>query len=173
MRINGVVAIAPTEEILVLPRDPDPIVFRARAANDMDLFHTLCPEPKAQGVLTKDGWHTDTKDPGYLKALEHHSHQRMSFLIIKTLEPSKIEWSKVKMDVPKTWNLWEEELATVLTKIEIQRVIQLVLDANSLNEDKLEKARQSFLHGQARAQSESCSPATAPASTPSGVPAAE
>lgn len=172
MKIGGVQVTGPSEEILVLPRDPNPIVLRALAIPNMDDFFKLCPEPKAPGKLTKDGMIPDEKDPGYLSVIESHSNQRLAYMVIKTLEPSQIEWDTVKVDNPKTWNGWQSDLKGAgITQIEVQRIIQLVLDANALNEDKLIKARENFCRGQVRAQSESSSPSTEQGNSQSGTPA--
>jgi len=172
MKIGGVQVSGPSEEILVLPRDPQPLVFRAQAVPNMDTFFALCPEPKAPGILTKDGVVPDEKDAGYLSVLKSHNDQRLAYMVIKTLEPSQIEWDSVRLDNPKTWSGWEKELKSAgLTHIEVQRVIQLVLDANALNEDKLVKAREVFLRGRVQAQENSCSPSTEPGNSQSGEPA--
>ena len=53
MKIGGVQVTGPSEEVLVLPREPEPIVFRAVAVPDMEEFHKLCPEPKPTGKFVK------------------------------------------------------------------------------------------------------------------------
>jgi hypothetical protein len=50
-------------------------------------------------------------------------------------------------------------------------VLALVLEANALDEAKLQKAREVFLAGQAPMPPEFSGPATEPANTPSGTPA--
>jgi hypothetical protein len=172
MRVGGVTVTGPTEEILVLPRTPEPVVFRAVALPNMDEFFKLCPEPKPPGKLTKDGWIPDPKAPGYLEILEKHAEQRLGYMMIRSLAPSEIEWDTVEVHNPKTWSRWQNDLLSAgLTQVEVNRVAQLVTDANGLNEAKLERAREVFLRGRARTQSESSSPDSAPESSPSGEPA--
>lgn len=166
MKVGGVTVTGPTEEYLVLPRDPAPIVFRALAIKNMDEFFTLCPEPKTPTKLVKNVWVPDPDAPGYKQMLDSHNNYRLAYMVIKTLEPSQIEWDNVSPDNPSTWSNWEKELKDGgLTQIEIQRVVQLVLDANALNEDKLEKARANFQLGQAQAQNESSGHPTEPVTT--------
>lgn len=172
MKIGGKTVTAPPKELLVLHREPENIVFWGQAIPDMEEFHTLCPLQDPPGKLTKDGWVPDSNDPGYLTVLENHGKQRLGYMVIHTLEPSEIEWDTVKVDNPKTWTNWEADfLKAKFTQIEIQRIIQLVLDANSLNEEKLARAREDFLRGRVQVQQPISSPSTAPESLPSGEPA--
>lgn len=141
---------------MVLPRGEASIVFRAVGVPDLEEFHKLCPEPKPPGKLTKDGFIPDEKDPAYKEILANHNKQRISWLAINTLRVSEIEWDTVKPENPKTWNNWESDLRNAgLTQVEVNLVGQLVLDANSLNEDKLVKAREVFQRGRVQASAAS------------------
>ena len=62
---------------------------------------------------------------------------------------SEIEWDTVNEDDPRTWPNWEDDLKSGgLTQVECNRVLALVLEANALDEAKLQKAREVFLAGQ-------------------------
>jgi len=155
MRIGGVKIEGPAEEILVLPRGEQVLVIRACAVN-LDEFETLCPEPKPPGKLTKDGWIPDTENESYKQVVTAHNEKRIAYLVVKSLEPSQVEWDTVEPENPKTWTNYVQDFkAAGLTTIEINRVVQCVMRANSLDEDKLEQARKVFLLGQAQAQKES------------------
>ena len=66
MKIGGIdPETLPIEEVLVLPRGDQRLVFRACGMKDMEEFEKLCPEPKPPGKLTKDGYVPDTEDPDY------------------------------------------------------------------------------------------------------------
>jgi methionine-S-sulfoxide reductase len=65
MKIGGVKVTGPAEQLLVIPRDEGPLVFRARALPDMNEFEALCPVPQPPGSLTKDGWVPNPNDPTY------------------------------------------------------------------------------------------------------------
>lgn len=174
MKIGGVQVTGPAEEVLVLPRDPDPIVFRAIAVPDMEEFHKLCPEPKPSGKFVKGEFVPDEDSPDYQQALANYNLKRLAWMVINTLKPSEIEWDTVKADKPSTWPNWETDLRNAgLTQVEVNRVTQLVLDANSLNEDKLIKAREVFLRGRVQASVASCSQNSEPQPSPSGELAAE
>jgi hypothetical protein len=164
MRIGGVKIEGPAEEILVLPRGEQMLVIRARAVN-LDEFDVLCPEPKPPGKLTKDGWIPDTDNESYRQVINSHNEKRIAYLVVKSLAPSEIEWDTVEVENPRTWTNYVQDFkAAGLTTIEVNRVVQCVMRANSLDEDKLEQARKVFLLGQAQAQKESSGPSIEQAS---------
>ena len=173
MKIGGVEVRGPSEEVLVLPRPMgEDIVFRAKACMDIDEFDKIVPEPKPTARLEKGGWKENFDDPAYQEAVKKHGQLRFAYMILKTLEPSEIEWSTVKMDQPSTWLSWETELIDAgLSRTEVNRVINCVSAANSLDDAKLEAARESFLRGLAAASDTSTGPSTAPQTTASGEPA--
>lgn len=151
MKIGGREVKSVAEEVLVLPRLDEDIVFKAQAIKNMDIFEKLCPEPKAPGVRTKEGFRPDENDEGYLALMDKHAEQRLAFIVIKSLEPSEIEWSNVIEDDPGTWKNWRTDFEEAgLSAIEIGRVVNCVMSANSLNEEKLEQARKAFLLGRAQ-----------------------
>lgn len=170
MRIGGLKIEGPTQEILVLPRGDQNLVFRAQAVN-LDEFDVLCPEPKPPGKLTKDGFVPNIGDKNYREILERHNEKRIAYLIVKSLEPSNIEWDTVQIDNPRTWTNYVQDFKNAgLTTIEINRIAQCVMQANSLDEAKLKQAREVFLLGQMQAQKESSGPSTEQESMPSGEP---
>ncbi|REJ65631.1 MAG: hypothetical protein DWQ31_16965 [Planctomycetota bacterium] len=173
MKIGGVDPQSlPKEHILVLPRGDQQVVFRAVGVPDMDEFETLCPEPKPPGKLTKDGWEPNEGDENWKTQMLHHGRRRMAYMAIKTLAASDIEWDTVDPDSPKTWTNWETDLREAgFSQVEINRITQLVWEANCLDEEKLERARKVFLRGQQQESGESSGLPTEPESTPSGEPA--
>ncbi len=172
MKVGGVTITAPVEEILVLPRGEKHLVFRAKAIPDMDEFEALSPRPEPPGKLTKDGWVPEPDNPDYRTILNNYELRRMSYMFIRSLEPSNIEWETVDINNPKTWNNWETDLKNAgMTAIEINKISNLVLAANCLSEAKLRQAREDFLHGQALAQAASSGPHTELLNTQSGEPA--
>lgn len=148
MKIGGVVPSGPTEEVLVLPRANGDVVFKARAVLDMSEFDALCPLPKAPGILTKDGFRSNTEAPSYKQLIKRHSELKMGYMIVKSL--LDIEWDTVTDD-PNSWPNWEKDLeAAGFNSIEVQRILVCCLQANSLDESKLKAARDSFLAGAAK-----------------------
>lgn len=149
MRIGGIEINEPNQAILVLPRGDNSVVFKARAILDYDEFHAVCAKPVPPVITVKGGKKADTKNKDYLEALAVYNARLEAWTIIKSLEPSQIEWEKVKLDTPGTWTGWVDELrAAGFTFVEINRIIGVVLEANSLDEEKLKWARESFVLGQ-------------------------
>ena len=143
----GNVEVTPCDEVLVLPRTKGDIVFRAKAV-DMRGFNKRFPEPTPPNIRTKDGFGPDLADKDYKALMSTYSETRYAYLVIKTLEESDIAWERVDMDTPSTWKLWEEELREAgFSDFEMNRISKCVLTANSLDEAKLEEARQAFLLG--------------------------
>ncbi len=149
MKIGGIdPKTLPNEEVLVLPRGDKAIIFRAQGLPDMDDFHNMVPEPKMPGRLLPTGFEPNPSDPGYQSVLAEYNKRRMSYLVVKSLEPSNIEWDTVKIDSPGTWSNWEKDLKDGgLTQVECNLVFSLAFSANQLDEAKLKKARDAFLLG--------------------------
>lgn len=169
MKISGVdPSKLSTVEILVLPRGEDVIVFRATGLASYDEFDALCPEPKPPGAFNPQReFIPNPEDPSYRDMLATYGNKRMAYMAIKSLEPSDIEWEQVDIDNPSSWTLWSDELREAgFTQVEVNRIMGLVLDANCLNEERLEKARAVFLLGQvAASESTSTGPNSEPKSS--------
>lgn len=155
MIINGREVTKPNEDFLVIPRGADEaIVFEGRAIKLFDEFHALCKPPEAPVDLTRSGPVANEKDATYLTRMDMYLQQKLGWMVIKTLEPSNIEWSEaINMEKCNTWTKWADELAEAgFTAAEQQRIMSFVLEVNSLSEKKLEAARADFLLGRAREQ---------------------
>jgi hypothetical protein len=148
MRISGV-EVTTSEALLVLPRDKGDIPIKAVAVSIAEEFDEKCPMPVAPMLQTKDGNKPDLKDKDYKAALSRRSDMRWALMIIRSLEPSNIEWNEVNVDAPSTWLKWDDEMqAGGLSEVETNRIVGLVMQANSLDEAKIKAARANFLLGQ-------------------------
>lgn len=164
------VSQATHEDVLVLPRGEEAIVIRAKAIHDFEEFSKVCPDPEPPGALTKDGWVPNKEDETYKKRFEQHNIRRIGWMVLRSLQ--EITWDKVDADNPKTWDKWQEDLEdSGFTSVECNLVLALVIDVNSLNEQKLKDARDSFIRGQAQEAKRLSSQNTGQGSTPSGKPA--
>ena len=173
LRIGGQVIDKPSEEVCVLSRtNGDDINIIARAVLSMEDFDQYVPRPTAGKAWSKDkGHHELTDTPQFKKDMETYGEKRFALMAIKSLEPSNIEWQTVELDDPNTWTNWTQDLKDAkLSEVEINRIIVCVMQANSLDENKLKEARATFLDG-LEAQAKSSSGQTDPQSTSSGVPA--
>jgi hypothetical protein len=147
MRIGGVdPKTLSKEEVLVLPRGDGQMVFKATGLADMSEFERLSPMPEPPKMLTKEGTVADTKDKGYVEAINGYWRRRQAFMVVYSL--NNIEWDTVARDQPSTWLNWEDDLKSAgLSEMERNRVRGLVVEANCLDEAKLDRARASFLRG--------------------------
>jgi hypothetical protein len=83
-----------------------------------------------------------------------------------------LEWDKIQYNNPDTWKLYKEELKeSGFSSFEVDKIINGVMSANCLDEDKIEQARRSFLAGQEEAVSKSSSQNGEAKTTLSGEPA--
>lgn len=171
MKIGGKL-VTPNEEVLILPRTlGDNIVIRAVAV-DMDSFEDMYPKPQLPKRIVRGGVEDNPDSPAYIEAITSWGDRRFEYMVLKSLEPSDIEWETVKMDKPATWKNWTKELQEAgFATTECNRIINCVLTANSLNEAKLVAAREAFLRGQGAAAAKSSGPDTEQPSTQSGTPA--
>lgn len=152
LRIGGVV-VSQAEEVLVLPRTNGPdIVFKAASILSMDEFDAMCPKPQPTVSLMANGEKKpDITSKDFLNMIRVWGQRRHYYICVKSLEPSNIEWEIVKEDQPATWEKWGDELQDAgLSQVECNRVQNLILEANALNETKLKEARDAFLLGQGK-----------------------
>jgi hypothetical protein len=149
MKIGGV-EVSPCEELLVLPRTDGPdIPIRAVAVAINEELDKKDPEPTPPMILKKGEKHPDYTDKAYLEACKLRGRRRFALMVIRSLAPSNIEWDTVDVDKPTTWLKWEKELQDAgLSETECNRIINLVMAANSLDEAKIAAARATFLRGQ-------------------------
>ena len=83
--------------------------------------------------------------------MSESGQKRLGYMIAKSLEPSNVEWDTVNLADPSTWKNWSTDLRSGgLSDIECQRVMNLVLEANCLDEAKLEGPARLFLLGRQR-----------------------
>lgn len=175
MKIGGKEISGPTEQVLVIPRVNGDVVFKARAVLNMSEFDDQVPVPKAPAKMMAGGkWEANTDSEGYKKALEQWGEIRKGFIVTRSLIPSEIEWDTVDFDKPDTWVNWEQDLLDAkFSKTEVDLILMLCVQANSLDEATLRKAREAFLLGQEILRAKSSGLDTEQPSTPSGVPASD
>ncbi|MCA9069148.1 MAG: hypothetical protein KDA84_09510 [Planctomycetaceae bacterium] len=171
MKIGGIVCNGPRVHTLPLPFGDSYVVFKAVGVADYKEFNELCPRPEPPVIVTKDGQKKDWENENYLHDLRIREERRGDYLVVKSLEPSEIEWENVKLDTPKTWGNYEQELKDAGFNVHhINKIVDLVAEANCLSEEKLEWAREAFQHGRLPSLSLTPSQPTEPETTPSGEP---
>lgn len=148
MKIQGKALKGAFIQTLVLPRGDDKIVFRAQAVLDYTLFDKLCPRPEPAITVMRDGTRKmETADPEYQAMLTVWSERRIAYLVLQSLAATEgLEWETVSLDDPSTWNNYQAELrASGFTEIEIGRIIEIVMDANGMDDAKIKQATKDFL----------------------------
>lgn len=148
MKLHGIKISGPNVETIIIPRgDEEPIVLKVRAVLDMKPFEKACPEPKAPMKIVKGGQKIpNLEDEIYKSEVLAHGKKRLAFMVLTGLEATEgLEWERAKIGDSSTWLLFEDELQeSGFSQIEINRIIQGVMAANCLNDDKIEEARNRF-----------------------------
>lgn len=171
MRIGNRQIKGPNQEIIAIPRYDGDIILIAKAVLNWDTFNKACIEPKPPTVITpKGGKQPNINDPKYVAALDHYGEQRLAWLILESLRDTPdLVWETVKLDDPNTWVNYKKEFQdSGLTPTEVGRIIQGVMIANALNEEKIEQARSRFLALREQGQNELSSQNGEQKITPSG-----
>jgi hypothetical protein len=173
MKINGVVIAGPNREEIFIPRGNQVIHVIAEGILDDSDFEKLCPRPEPPELIKAGvGKIKNIEDKNFKISLNTWASRRTAFICINSLRPTNIEWEIVKYDDPSTWTRWQEELGKVFTAPEIKAIWDIILAANGMNEERLERARQSFLVMMSEeTQKGQSSLLQEPINTPSGVPA--
>ena len=137
----------PNEEIIVIPRADGDIILKAIAIKNYDRFNELVKPPAPPKVLKKGQKVDDFDNPAYKLSLTQFGEKRYAFLILETLRHSEgLEWETVDLNNPETWLNWDKELSdSGFSQNEIRLITTGVLVANTLDETKVEEARQRFL----------------------------
>jgi hypothetical protein len=161
MRIQGKQIQGPNVETIIIPRgNADPIVFKAQAVLDYEDFEKLCPEPKPPVILKPGGVETrDFKDKAYVAAVMARNTNQSYYMFIKSLMATPgLEFEKVRLDSPDTWQHFEQELKEAgLSQVERNKITQGIMIANCLDESKIEEARNRFTQSQAISVSDAIS----------------
>jgi len=136
-------------EPIPLPRPNGDLIFLAKAIEDFEPFTTLCPPPKPPTKTLPGGEIiSNIEDKGFQQALTNYGNKRVAYMVIKGLEDGTpdLEWETVKLDDHTTWDKYTKELReSGLSDIEISRLVNGVMRANSLSEDAVEEARNRLL----------------------------
>lgn len=125
------------------------IAFFAQPVWSWDEFNEQFPrpEPKAgEVVFTKHGQQPDYDAPGYKQRIEQHNSRRWGFMILKSLEPSEVEFDNTSLTKPETWDQVEEILKRdEFSEFEFACIGNLIEEANGINSQKLEENKMDFL----------------------------
>ncbi len=162
MKYKGRKISEPNREYVVIPRPEyveedaegnlitknGDVVFVCEAVPNFDEFEAKVPAPAAPLKLVPGGEKVENlEDKSYLQRTEDYGQMKMDWMLFRSLSATPgLEWDTVKEDDPKTWSNIQQELKDAnFTEIEVGMILRGMMDANSLNEDKLDAARDRFL----------------------------
>jgi len=151
MRIKGKRIGAPKPRPCVIERDGEDFVFIVNAVLDYKEFEKLCPIPSPPKVMKPGGGVSeDSNNPKYAEALTKYGEKKTNWLMINAIKDTEgLEWEKVILDDPTTWEHFREELSEGgLTEGELAFLINDVYLVNSLDESKMSEARERFMRSQ-------------------------
>jgi hypothetical protein len=160
MKMYGSAVEGPHVEVVVIPRHPRNLVFKAQAVLDEEDFEKLCPKPEPPTKMFPGGKTIkDVEDPGFRESLSTWASKKTDWLVLKSLQATPgLEWEKTNISDAATWPLYKEELREAgLSAAEIARIVRCVIDACGMNDDKIEQATKDFLAGQGANQEEESS----------------
>ena len=117
---------------------------------DLEEFDNEFPRPvpqpeKGEVVFTKDGNKPDFEHPSYKERAALHRKRRWGYMMLKSLEPSNIQFDSVSLDDPETWDKVRDALLKEFSFHEFNQVMLLVDEANCLDSVKMEENRSDFL----------------------------
>lgn len=159
MQIDGKkIDATPNSELIVIPRrGRDPIVLTAQAVLDYEEFENLCPKPKVSYVTKKGGVkEPDINDKGYLEQTRDYAKKQTYYMFVKSLllGTPTLEFNLIKLEEPDSWLLFEKEFrVSGFSPGEVNYILNKIMEANTLNEAKVDAARESFTRSQAEQQS--------------------
>ncbi len=151
MRYKGQQLKGPKRETLVIPREnQEDIVFQAEAVMDFDDFEIICPPPSPPNKLIPGDpprQIPNSEDPKYKTEIRDWATKKQTWVILKSLSVTQdLEWEQVDINNPDTYELYMAELKDAgFNNAELQLIVGLALKVNSVDEDKMEEARQRFL----------------------------
>jgi hypothetical protein len=154
MKINGKKLSGPNKVFIALPREGGDVVFIAQGVLDYDEFNTLCPIPKPPRIRRPGDEEStpDFSEPKYQESIQKYGAEKSAWMIMKSLEATEgLEFETVKKDDHTTWtNIYKELKDSGLCDMEITRIIDGVMEANCLSDERVEEARNRFLASKAR-----------------------
>jgi hypothetical protein len=162
MKLFGQTFEKPHFDAVPIIRGEEVMYIICESVANMDDFDAKCPEPKPPMAMVPGGEASpDYTDKEFKKKMDARGLQKIHYLIIKSLacvekvsgESEDLSWELVDKDDPTTWSMWIEDIkAAGLTDFEISKIQSTVFEVNSLNNEKVEAARKSFLVTKAAAK---------------------
>ena len=148
MKIKGKRLESSNEVTIVLPRyNGEDLIFKAKVVLDYPNLDKLLTKPEAPSILKKGKQEKDYKDSGYITQVQKNYEYRLNYMVLLSLAATEgLEWETVDLEKPETWENWETELKeSGIPNSEVIYIFNKVQEVNSLDQDKLDEARERFL----------------------------
>lgn len=181
MKIGKRLVNKPSSKLLVFKRDDGDIALEFVAVTDRSQFDAICKPPVPPKMIVKGGGKVpDYESPVYQAQLEAHGRLYTQWMMLKTIkaaadtpdgEPTEIEWDRIRMNDPKTWSLFDDELKVAFSEVERMVIIRTITEVNSIGQEMLDEARAAFLLRRQSPPEESTSQTGEQGSTPFSEPA--
>lgn len=171
MKVNGRLVDKPNEVLVVLPREGGDLAFKFRAVTDIKSFEKMCPEPSPPKTRKTGGeTYFNMEDPDFKRQLDEWASRQTHWQFLMSISATDgLEWDRVKLDDPGTYQLWQEDLIKAGFSVGERNAIWAgFMRANSVSEAMLEEARKRFLSSQSRAEESLLSQMVAPLTTGNG-----
>jgi hypothetical protein len=148
MKLHGEILELTNIRIVPIIRENKTIFLKVAPISSFEDFLKVCPMPVPP---TRD---LPGKGPTpFLEAKEYKAQmaarnaQMLEYMIIKSLDATDgLTWDTVDLSNPDTYKNYDAELrAAGFTQIEITRIVSAVMGVNSLDEEAIDRARESFL----------------------------
>ena len=150
MKLHGETLSIPNLKVIPIIRDSGNIILKAAPIQSFDDFDKIYPVPEPPVRELPGGKVValiESKE--YKDMLAKRNRLMTDYMVLKSLEATEeLEWETVDLNDPETYGNYATEMqAAGFTAVEITRVVNEVLAANSLDEEIINKARESFLAG--------------------------
>lgn len=149
MHLKGQPIEPPKPELIVIPRASGDIILYASPIMSFEEFKAGVPQPKPP-TITKRGEQPqdDFDDTDYKKAMKDFADVKFSWTLFKslTLGTPDLVFDTIKSDDANTWNNFESEMLKTFTQGELNQIVTKVMEANGLNQSRMQEARDRFLN---------------------------
>lgn len=147
MKINGLTIAPPAPTWFVIPHGEQELPFKLQSLASFEEFDKMVPAPVAPKILRPGGVEsTDYSDVDYQKAIEERASKRLTWLYLKVLEPSKLEFDKVRVEDPETYQYFDEEFTNIgISKMFVSELKQACIDVCGFNPELIKQATDRFL----------------------------
>ncbi len=149
MKINGKTLNEHRIVKVYLPVTDGAVEFRFRPLKSTENFETVMKRPEPPRMKVPGGGEfANVEARGFKNAVKDWAEKKLDWEFLKCISPTEgLEWTLVDMERPETWKKWRDDLETIFSSSEVDRIFAGFLEVQYITEDVMEKARATFLIG--------------------------